>query len=207
MQKRSFQQWIDLVAAGAPLAVGACVACGLVFLIFLLLSGGSAAEKVDDRKARILTTEGISEATYDSLSKDFGSYDDYKRALEKGMNARQYTKYRSQKEACIKSWSSCADNAQLASDWPGWARVKAECKLAADELAASDRARHGNPEWPWLAFSSFLKAPDYVKTGSAIAIEPDAKFRNGANAQLRVRVVCNYDLKASRVENIIIVER
>jgi len=202
MQKRSFNEWIDVVAAGAPLAVGACIAVGLVFLIFVLLAGGSAAEKSNDKKARVLTTEGISESTYDSLAKDFGSYDDYKRALEKGMNARQYARYRSQKEACIRNWSSCSDNAQLASDWPGWARVQAECKLAVDE-----RAKYGAPEWPWLAFSSFLKEPDYVKTGKAIAIEPDAKIKSGSDTSMRVRAICNYDLRAGRVEDVIMVER
>ena len=202
LRKRFSFEWIDVVAASAPILVGGCI-----YLIFFVLAGGSAQEKVDDKKARVLTTEGISEATYDSLAKDFGSYDDYKRAIEKGMNARQYIRYKSQKEACTKSWSSCSDNAQLASEWPGWARVKAECKVAANELAASDRARHGVPQWPWLAFSSFLEAPDYVKTGSAIAIEPDAKFKNGPYASVRVRVVCQYDLKASRVQNIVIVER
>jgi hypothetical protein len=151
MQKRSFNEWIDVVAAGAPLAVGACIAVGLVFLIFVLLAGGSAAEKSNDKKARVLTTEGISEATYDSLAKDFGSYDDYKRALEKGMNARQYARYRSQKEACIRNWSSCSDNAQLASDWLGWARVQAECKLAG--TSAQSTAPRNGPGWPSRAFS------------------------------------------------------
>jgi hypothetical protein len=197
LRKRFSFEWIDVVAASAPILVGGCI-----YLIFLMLAGGSAQDRVDDKKARVLTTEGISGATYDSLAKDFGSYDDYKRAIEKGMNARQYAKYRSQKEACIRDWSSCSDNAQLVDDWPGWARVKAECKLA-----VNDRAQYGAPEWPWLAFSSFLKAPDYVKTGQAIAIEPDAKIKTGANASMRVRAICNYNLRAGRVEDVIMVER
>ncbi|MCP4621187.1 MAG: hypothetical protein GY844_32695 [Bradyrhizobium sp.] len=197
LRKRFSFEWINIVAASAPILVGGCI-----YLVFLVLAGGSAQERVDDKKARVLKTEGISETTYDSLSKDFGSYDDYKRAIAKGMNARQYTTYRSQKEACGRNWSSCSDNAQLASEWPGWSRVKADCKVA-----ANGRAKYGDPEWPWLAFSSVLKEPDYAKTGTAIAIEPDAKFKNGSNASVRVRVVCNYDLKAGRVENILIIER
>jgi len=197
LRKRFSFEWIDVVAASAPILVGGCV-----YLIFLVLAGGSAQDRVDDKKARVLTTEGISAATYDSLAKDFGSYDDYKRALEKGMNARQYARYRSQKEACIRSWSSCSSNAQLVDDWPGWARVTAECKLAVNE-----RAKYGAPEWPWLAFSSFLKEPDYVKTGKAIAIEPDAKIKSGSDTSMRVRAICNYDLRAGRVEDVIMIER
>ena len=85
---------------------------------------------------------------------------------------------------------------------PGWARVQAECKLAVDE-----RAQYGAPEWPWLAFSSFLKEPDYVKTGKAIAIEPDAKIKSVSDTSMRVRAICNYDLRAGRVEDVIMVER
>src|SRR5512138_969447 len=136
LRKRFSFEWIDVVAASAPILVGGCI-----YLVFLMLTGGSAQDRVDDKKARVLTTEGISETTYDSLAKDFGSYDDYKRAIGKGMNARQYIRYKSQKEACSKSWSSCSDNAQLASDWLGWARVTAECKLAVNE-----RAPYGAPE-------------------------------------------------------------
>ena len=110
LRKRFSFEWIYVVAASAPILVGGCI-----HLIFLMLAGGSAQDRVDDKKARVLTTEGISETTYDSLAKDFGSYDDYKRAIEKGMNARQYARYRSQKEACIRDWSSCSDNAQLTS--------------------------------------------------------------------------------------------
>lgn len=75
------------------------------------------------------------------------------------------------------------------------------------KYAANDRAKYGDPEWPWLAFSTFLKGTDYIRTGKAIAIETDAKFKSGFNASVRVRVVCFYDLKGSRVEDVTISER
>jgi len=174
----------------------------LVFVIFCLLAGGSAEESSEDKKARVLKSEGISESIYDSRVRDFGSYEDYKAAVAKGMNAAQYARYKSQKDACKTNWSSCADNEQLVNDWSDWTKVQVACKFA-----ANDRAKYGDPEWPWLSFSTFLKGSDYVRTGKAIAIEPDAKFKNGFNAQVRVRVVCSYDLKGGRVEDVTISER
>ena len=78
---------------------------------------------------------------------------------------------------------------------------------SACKFAANDKAKYGDPEWPWLAFSAFLKGGDYVKTGRAVAIEPEAKFKNGFNASVRVRVVCVYDLKSDRVQDVSIIER
>lgn len=174
----------------------------LVFAIFCLLAGGSAEESSEDKKARIIKSEGISESTYDSRVREFGSYDDYKAAIGKGMNASQYAQYKSQREACRASWSSCADNEQLVNGWSDWNKVQVRC-----QSAANDKARYGDPEWPWLPFGTFLKGVDYVKTGRAVAIEPDAKFKNGFNASVRVRVVCVYDLKSDRVQDVSIVER
>ena len=74
-------------------------------------------------------------------------------------------------------------------------------------LASPRRFLRSAPEWPWLAFSSFLKEPDYVKTGKAIAIEPDAKIKSGSDTSMRVRAICNYDLRTGRVEDVIMIER
>jgi hypothetical protein len=173
-----------------------------VFAVFCLLAGGSAEESAEDKKARILKAESISEQMYDSRVREFGSYDDYKAAQAKGMNAAQYANYKAQKDACKKSWSSCADNEQLVNEWFDWSKVQVACKVA-----ANDRAKFGDPEWPWLSFSTFLKGNDYIKMGRAVAIEPDAKFKNGFNASVRSRVTCFYDLKADRVQEVMITER
>ena len=174
----------------------------LVLAIFCLLAAGSSEESKEDKKARVLKSEGISEATYDNRVREFGSYEDYKAAADKGMNATQYANYKAQKDACKRNWASCADNEQLVNEWSGWTRVQVECKAA-----ANDQAKYGDPEWPWLPFGSYRKGSDYVKTGKAVAAEQDAKFKNGFNASVRVRVTCYYDLKGARVENVVISER
>jgi hypothetical protein len=166
------------------------------------LAGGSAEESSEEKKTRVLKSEGISESVYDSRVKDFGSYDDFKAAQDKSMNAAQYAKYKSQKDACKMNWSSCADNEQLVNTWSDWSKVQVACKFAANDLA-----KYGDPEWPWLPFGTFMKGSDYIKTGKAIAIEPDAKFKNGFNAPVRSRVTCFYDLRTSRVLDVSITNR
>jgi hypothetical protein len=174
----------------------------LAFAVFCLLAAGSAEESSEEKKARVVKSEGVSESIYDSRVKEFGTYDDYKAASEKKMTAEQYSKYKSQRDACRENWYSCADNAQLANEWSGWSKVAVSCERSAEDLA-----KYGDPEWPWLAFSHFRGGEDYAKTGKVVAIEPDAKFKNGFNASVRVRVVCYYDLKANRVEDVSITER
>jgi hypothetical protein len=166
------------------------------------LAGGSSPESSDDKKTRIIKSENISESIYDARVRDFGSYEDYQAAVSKGMNAQQFAQYKSQKAACTSDWRKCSDNEQLVNDWSGWTKVQVACKFA-----ANDRAKYGDPEWPWLSFSTFLKGNNYVKTGTAIAIEPDAKFLNGFNAKVRSRVTCTYNLTFDRVENLVITDR
>jgi hypothetical protein len=173
-----------------------------ILLVFCLLAAGSSEESSEEAKARVIKSEGISAEQFDSRVREFGSYNDYKSAVEKGMNAADYSKYKAQKEACKKNWNSCADNEQLVNEWHDWSRVQSACKMA-----ANDQAKYGDPEWSWLPFSKFLKGDDYVKRGKATAIDTDAKFKNGFNASLRVRVTCQYDLRADRVINVSISER
>ncbi len=47
-----------------------------------------------------------------------------------------------------------------------------------------------------MAISASTPGGDYVKTGRAVAIEPDAKFKNGFNAQVRTRVTCSSTIPA-----------
>ncbi|MGJ4956483.1 hypothetical protein ACQR1H_12615 [Bradyrhizobium sp. HKCCYLRH2015] len=178
------------------------VSSAIVFAIFCVLAGGSAEESSEEKKARILKSEGISEGTYDNRVRDFGSYDEYKAAVEKGMNAAQFAKYKSQRDACKRDWSSCADNEQLVNNWSGWSEVQVACKIA-----ANDRAKYGDPEWPWLPFGTYLTGNEYVRTGKVVAIEPDARFKNGFNAAVRVRVRCYYDVRSKHVDNVTLDER
>jgi hypothetical protein len=103
---------------------------------------------------------------------------------------------------CRSDWTKCADNAQLANNSWDYTVAEGRCKTA-----ANDQAKYGTPKWPWLAFSSFRKGTDYVTSGIAVLVEPDAQFQNGFGAMVHSRVVCTYDLRAKRVIDVVISER
>jgi hypothetical protein len=99
---------------------------------------------------------------------------------------------------CRSDWTKCADNAQLANNYSRWFDAKAACKTEANE-----RAQYGTPVWPWLSyFGTFRTGKDYVTSGIAVAIEPDAQFQNGFGAMVHSRVTCTYDLRAQRVVSV-----
>lgn len=104
---------------------------------------------------------------------------------------------------CKSDWSKCADNSEMANSngWY-WSRAQVKCKHAADE-----HARYGTPKWPWLYFSTFKPGTDYVTSGIALLIEPDAQFQNGFGAMVHSKVICKYDLKSERVLDMAILER
>src|SRR5438309_4418197 len=95
---------------------------------------------------------------------------------------------------CRYDWTKCADNEQLVNQYYDWSHVQVECKHT-----ANDRARYGNPDWPWAAFGSFYKRNNYITSGIAVAVEPDAQFSNGFGAMVHSRVTCTCDLRAKRV--------
>ena len=105
-----------------------------------------------------------------------------------------------QEDLCRSDWSKCADNEQLVNNYSDWSKVQVECKMEAEH-----EAEYGSPSWPWLAFGNFLKGKDYVSTGVATAIEPDAQFQNGFGAMVHSTVTCEYDLRTQKVTNISIV--
>jgi len=61
-------------------------------------------------------------------------------------------------------------------------------------MKAETLAKFGSPVWPWFAFGSFYSGDNYVKTGIAVLVEPDAQFQNGFGAMVHSRVVCTYDM-------------
>ena len=95
---------------------------------------------------------------------------------------------------CRSDWTKCADNEELVNKYSGWSLAQVNCKSKATE-----QAQYGNPVWPWFAFGSFYIGKEYVASGIAIAIEPDAQFQNGFGAMVHSRVTCTYDLRAQRV--------
>jgi len=107
-----------------------------------------------------------------------------------------------QASLCHSDWSKCKDNDELANNYSPWMRAKLACKSE-----ANTQVRYGSPEWPWLPFGTFRGGEDYVTSGIAILIEPDAQFQNGFGAMVHSRVECTYDLRAKRVINVDISER
>ena len=97
--------------------------------------------------------------------------------------------------SCKTDWTLCADNAEVANKYSKWFDAQFECKQA-----ATKQARYGTPVFPSLYFfSTFLRGNDYVTTGQATLIEPEAQFQNGFGAMVHSRVTCAYDLRAQRV--------
>ena len=104
--------------------------------------------------------------------------------------------------SCKNSLSACADNREIANEWSGYSRLRVRCKTAADEMA-----KYGDPEWPWIAFGSFLPGDSAHKTGVITLVEPDARFTNGFNAKARVKIYCKYNRRADKVEDASIQQR
>jgi hypothetical protein len=147
-------------------------------------------------------TKGLALSQIANGVRDFGSLNDYKEAFEKKMTVAQFRGHKQQVSACKTDWRKCLDNEQLVNNYSDWTMVQVKCKSA-----ANDRAKFGDPEWPWLPFGTFLTGNSYVTTGIAVAIEKDARFQNGFGAKARSEVTCTYDLRASKVVNVLVSPR
>jgi hypothetical protein len=100
-------------------------------------------------------------------------------------------------DSCRADWQKCADNGQLVNHYSDWSHVQVECKNA-----ANGQAKYGNPDWPWFPFGTFHAGNNYITSGIAIAVEPDAQFSNGFGGMVHSRVTCTYDLRAKRVTSV-----
>jgi hypothetical protein len=107
-----------------------------------------------------------------------------------------------QEDLCRSDWTKCADNERLVNSYSDWSLVQVRCKRA-----ANDSAKYGNPDWPWFPFGTFYKGDNYVTSGIAIAVEPDAQFSNGFGAMVHSKVICTYDLRAKRVADVTVSPR
>jgi hypothetical protein len=104
--------------------------------------------------------------------------------------------------SCISDWTKCDSNEQLVKQYSNWSHIRVDCKYA-----ANDRAKYGDPVWPWIPFGNFYEGNNYVTSGIAIAVEPDAQFSNGFGAKVHSQVTCRYDLRAKRVTDVSISSR
>jgi hypothetical protein len=105
----------------------------------------------------------------------------------------------SSSDPCTSDWRKCDNNSDLINNYDGMIDAKTDCQLAAEE-----RAKYGEPEWPWVSFGKYKSGEDYVKTGEVLIIEDDAKFENGFGAMRKTTVVCRYDLKRNTVVDLAI---
>jgi hypothetical protein len=97
--------------------------------------------------------------------------------------------------ACVSDYRKCTDNADLMNNYDGVVGAEVRCKSE-----AQNDAKFGSPEFPWwFAFTHFHTGNDYVKTGIAALIEPDAQFQNEFSAMVHSTVVCTYDLNQKKV--------
>jgi hypothetical protein len=121
---------------------------------------------------------------------------EFKKMLD-GLSAQK-----TQIAGCRSDWAKCADNEQLANSYSQWTKAQVACKFEANA-----QAKYGTPTWPWLPFGRFYKGKDYVSSGRAVLIEPDAQFQNGFGAMVHSEVTCAYDLRAQRVIDVSISAR
>jgi hypothetical protein len=94
---------------------------------------------------------------------------------------------------CESKWDKCTDNADLAKHYSGWYGIAGAC-----EVEAGQQSRFGTPNFGPLPFTAYADGKDYVQTGVAI-VAATAQFQNGFGAMVNSTVICNYDLRTSKV--------
>lgn len=97
---------------------------------------------------------------------------------------------------CATEWSKCKDNEDLVKNWVSWAGVPGACMEVAENQAQQD----GTPLWTGTPFTApALPGDVYVKSGKAVAVEPEVQVRQPSGASIRAKMVCEYDLKLGKV--------
>jgi hypothetical protein len=100
--------------------------------------------------------------------------------------------------SCKANWTLCTDNADLVNNY-----LESDHTAQVDcQIQAAQYAKYGDPKFPSFAFDTYHVGNDYVRTGIAALIEPNAQFQNGFGAMVHSEVTCTYDLRAKRVVDI-----
>lgn len=182
------------------------------FLVFVAIGIlGSFLPPTDaelaDQKARAAAAQAQQQAAAaksaadaEARAKDAQCIADYTKCTDPAKAAE--SKAKAHKAACGADWSKCTDNTDVVENYGKWVDVKVDCKITATNMA-----KYGKPDWGgWLYpnFGTYLKGNNYVTTGRAVAIEPDAQFQNGFGAMVHSEVVCTYDLRAGKVIDVAI---
>ncbi|WP_315736290.1 MULTISPECIES: zinc ribbon domain-containing protein [unclassified Bradyrhizobium] len=98
---------------------------------------------------------------------------------------------------CKSDWRRCSDNADLVNNFRDISYGQASCKTEAQKLA-----KFGEPKFPFLAFSTFYKGDNYVKSGIVTLVEKEAQFQNGFGAMVHSTVICKYDLNIKQAVDV-----
>jgi hypothetical protein len=76
---------------------------------------------------------------------------------------------------CTSDYTKCTDNKVVERHQSSDAiNLAIECKFA-----AKDAAKFGDPDIPFLGFSTYYPGHSYIDSGTAVLIEKDATFNNG----------------------------
>lgn len=103
----------------------------------------------------------------------------------------------SREGSCKSDWRQCSDNSELVNKFEEISHGSLSCQYAAKKLA-----KYGTPSFPFLSFSNFRSGNDFVRTGLARLVEPDAQFQNGYGALVHSVVTCKYDLNSRQVVDV-----
>ena len=103
---------------------------------------------------------------------------------------------------CKTDWKLCADNSELANNWSDLTDAEAACIVQ-----TRHQAKYGEPEYPRLAFQTFINGSSAKDRGTITLVEKEAIFTNAFNAKLHhVRVECDYDLNAAKVLKVTVLQ-
>lgn len=96
-------------------------------------------------------------------------------------------------DACTRDYRSCKDNSDLINHNGQVIDAQVACKMA-----TNSNVKYGEPDWPFMEFTSFFSGANYVKTGIIDLVDNNVKIQNQYGALARSRVVCEYDLRAKK---------
>jgi len=95
---------------------------------------------------------------------------------------------------CVSDWRKCNNTSELVENNDQITMAQQRCETAADR-----QANYGEPEFPFIAFSSYLPDEEAFEKGKVTLLEDQAKFENQYGAMTKVEARCVYDLKSKSV--------
>lgn len=100
---------------------------------------------------------------------------------------------------CAENYTSCKDNEDLINN----NKMVSDAQFACKE-ATNKNVRYGDPDWTLYPFPKFSSGDDYPKTGVIRMFDDAVKISNGFGAMERSEVSCQYNLRKSKIELLVI---